>query len=226
MEKDCIAKLVAEDAYIPLADVSVPCSVKHIREFAVELLTSEERAVERQLIYTLAQEKAVGCTAFTYLLAESDTVVLKSTVLEGYRHLRWASERRMLAAKAGTVCNALLQANFALQPTRQRRTRIVASTAQSRLLLAYLPLEPLKSTAVSRSVAEAAVDFAIGLRQKAVSAYLSGRAPSDVLRILVDYAKDASKRLEDAGFSISAIADHLYDEVVYTRYYLRRYGLL
>jgi hypothetical protein len=42
----------------------------------------------------------------------------------------------------------------------------------------------------------------------------------------MDYAKGASKQLEDAGFSIPAIADHIYDEVTYTRYYLRRYGLL
>jgi hypothetical protein len=227
-QRDCASKLVAEDAYIPLADVSVPCSVGRIREMAVELLTSEERMVERQLIYTLAQEKVVSCSALTYLLAESDVEVLKSTTLEGYRLLREAAyaptaERRRLAARAGAACRTLLQANFALQPVRQGRTRVVASTAQSRLLLAYMPLEPLKTTAISRSVAGAVVDFAIGLRQRAVSAYLSGKTPSEVLRILSDYAQDASKA---EVIPPVPIADHLHDEVIYTRYYLRRYGLL
>ncbi len=233
MEKrDCIAMLVAEDSYIPLADVSVPCGVSRIREMAVELLTSGERAVERQLIYTLAQERVIGCTAFTYLLARSDVEVLRSTALEGYGLvreyllLRGAAGRRALAAKASAACRALLRANFALQPMRRGRTRVVASTAQSRLLLTYLPLEPLRPTAVSRSVAEVVVDFAIGLRQRAVSAYLSGRTPAEVLRMLVSYVQEASKQLEDVGLSASTIADHLYDEAAYTHRYLRRYGLL
>jgi hypothetical protein len=233
MEKqDCIARLVAEDAYIPLADVSIPCDVGRIREIAVGLLTNEEHAVERQIIFTLAQEKAVGCTAFAYLLAEGDVAVLKSTTWEGYTLLREAAyappaKRRRLAAKAARACNTLLRANFAFQPARRGRgTRVVASTVQSRLLLAYLPLEPLRSTAISQSVAEAVVDFAIGLRQRAVSAYLRGGTPAEVLHILMDYARGASKQLVDAGFSIPAIADHIYDEVMYTHRYLRRYGFL
>jgi len=224
--RDCVAKLAAEDAYVPLADVPIPCSVGRIREMAVELLTREERAVERQLIYTLAQEKVIGCTAFAYLLAESDVVVLKSTTLEGYMMLRRTPERRRLAAKAGAACNVLLQANFALQPPRRGRTRVVASTVQSRLLLSHLPLVPLKPTAVSRPVAEAVVDFAIGLRQRAVLAYLKGRTPAEAVRIMMDYARDASKELEDIGISASNIADHIYDEAVYTQYYLCRHGLL
>jgi len=224
--RDCIARLVSEDAYIPLADVSVPCGVGQIREMAVGLLTREEHAVERQLIYTLAQEKVIGCTAFTYLLAEGDVLVLKSTALEGYMMLRRAPERRRLAAKAGAACNVLLQANFALQPPRRGRTRVAASTVQSRLLLPYLPLVPLMSTAVSRPVAEAVVDFAIGLRQRAVSAYLRGRTPAEVVRMLMDYAQGASKELEDVGIAVSKIADHIYDEAIYTQHYLRRYGLL
>jgi hypothetical protein len=226
VDLDCIVKLVAENAYIPLADATVPCGVDQIREMAVELLTGEEHAVERQLIYTLAQEKAIGCTVFTYLLAESDVMVLKSTTLEGYRLLRRAPERRRLAAKAGAVCNALLQANFALQPPRQGRTRVIASTVQSRILLSYLPLIPLKSTAVDRPVAEAVVDFAIGLRQVAVSTYLKGGKPSEVVHALMEHARDASKELEDIGISVSKFADHIYDEVIYTYYYMRRHGLL
>jgi hypothetical protein len=221
--RECISRLVSEDAYVPLADVPVPCSVGRIREMAVGLLTGEEHAVERQLIYTLAQGKAVGCTAFTYLLAESDVMVLMSTTWEGYKMLRWAPERRRLAVKAGAVCNALLQANFALQPPRQGRTRVIASTVQSRILLSYLPLIPLRSTAVDRPVAEAVVDFAIGLRQRAVSEYFKGKAPSEVVHALMDYARDASKEL---GISVSKFADHIYDEAIYTYYYLRRYGLL
>jgi hypothetical protein len=222
MEKNCISKLVAEDAYVPLADVPVPCSVRQIREEAVELLTSAERAVERQLIYTLAQEKVVGCTASAYLLAEGGVAVLNSTILEGYRLLREAADRRRLAAEAGRACNALLRANFALQPVRRGRTRVVASTVQSRLLLAYLPLEPLRPTALSRSATEAVVDFAIGLRRVAVSAYLRGGTPAEVLHALMSYAR--SNGLEEAA-SVP-IADHLHDEAVYTYRYLRRYGLL
>ena len=227
-ERNCMSRLVAEDAYIPLADVSVPCSVRQIREMAVELLTSEEHAVVRQLIFTLAQEKVIGCTAFTYLLARGDVAVLKSTILEGYGLLREAAyappaERRRLAAEAGRACSALLRFNFAFQPMRRGRARVLASTAQSRLLLAYLPLEPLKPTAVSRPAAEAVVDFAIGLRQRAVSAHLSGRTPAEVLRMLSDYARDAFKA---EAIPPVPIADHLHDEAIYTRYYLRRYGLL
>jgi len=160
MEKNCISKLVAEDAYVPLADVPVPCSVKQIGEEAVELLTDEERAVERQLIFTLAQEKVIGCTASAYLLAKSDVAVLSSTTLEGYRFLREAAPagRRRLAAEAGRACNALLRANFALQPAHRGRTRVVASTVQSRLLLAYLPLEPLRPTALGRYVLRVYLD--------------------------------------------------------------------
>jgi hypothetical protein len=224
MGKTCIFKLVAEDAYVPLADVPVPCSVRQIGEEAVELLTGEERAVERQLIFTLAQEKVVGCTASAYLLAKSDVAVLSSTTLEGYRLLREAAPagRRRLAAEAGRACNALLRANFALQPVHRGRMRVAASTVQSRLLLAYLPLEPLRPTALGRSAAEAVVDFAIGLRQVAVSAYLRGGTPAEVLRMLMSYAK--SKELEEAA-SVPT-ADHLYDEAIYTYRYLRRYGLL
>jgi hypothetical protein len=232
MEKrNCTSRLVAEDAYVPLADVPVPCSVRQIREEAVELLTSEERAAERQLIYTLAQEKAVGCTAFTYLLAKSDVEVLRSTALEGYQLLweyrlqRGSAGRRVLAARAGAACRALLRANFALQPARRGRTRVVASTVQARLLLAYLPLEPLRSTALHRSEAEAVVDFAIGLRQVAVSAYLRGGTLADALRALADYVRSAPRELEDV-IQMAPVADHLYDEAAYTRYYLRRFGLL
>jgi len=224
--RECISRLVSEDAYVPLADVSVPCSVGQIREMAVELLTGEEHAVEHQLIYTLAQEKVVGCTAFTYLLAESDVMVLKSTVLEGYMMLRHAPERRRLAAKAGAACSALLQTNFALQPPHMGRTRVIASTAQSRIFLAYMPLVPLKPTSLERPEAEAVVDFAIGLRQRAVSEYLKGGKPPEVARLLMEHAQEASKGLEHIIPPISMIADHIYDEAVYTYYYLRRYGLL
>jgi len=219
----CIARLVSE-GYIPLADVPVPCDVGRIKEEAVELLTDEERAVERQLIFTLAQEKVISCTASAYLLAKSDAAVLSSTTLEGYRLLREATPagRRRLAAEAGRACNALLRANFALQPMHRGRTRVTASTVQSRLLLAYLPLEPLRPTALSRSAAEAVVDFAIGLRQAAVSAYLRGGTPAEVLRMLMSYAR--SKELEEAA-SVPT-ADHLYDEAIYTYRYLRRHGLL
>jgi len=223
----CIAKLVSE-GYIPLADVPVPCDVGRIREEAVELLTGEGHAAERQLIYTLAQEKVISCTAFVYLLSKSDVAVLSSTTLEGYRLLREAAPagRRRLAAEAGRACNALLRTNFMLQPAHRGRTRVVASTVLSRLLLRYLPLEPLRSTALSRPVAEAVVDFAIGLRQRAVSTFLGGRTPTEVLHVLMDCIRDASKELEDVGFSVSMVADHIYDEVIYTHYYLRRYGLL
>jgi hypothetical protein len=78
--------------------------------------------------------------------------------------------RRRLAAEAGRVCNALLRTNFALQP--RGRTRMAVSTMQSRLLLAYLPLEPLRPTALGRSTAEAVVDSAIGGRCRRVSAAL------------------------------------------------------
>jgi hypothetical protein len=228
--KNCVAKLVREDSYVPLADTPMPCSLQQIREMAMELLTSEERSAERQLVYMLAQEKAVACTAFTYLLARSDVMVLKSTVLEGYGLLREAAyappaERRRLAAKAGATCSALLRLNFALQPARRGRARVVASTVQARLLLAYLPLEPLRSTALSRSEAEAIVDFAIGLRQAAVSAYLRGVTPADVLRVLEDYVRGASGWLQDV-MRLAPVGDHLYDEVVYTRYYLQRFGQL
>jgi len=232
MEKrSCISKLAAEDAYIPLADVSIPCSVSRIREMAVELLTSEEHAVVRQLIFTLAQERVISCTAFAHLLARGDVEVLKSTVLEGYRllweHLlAWGTaDRRRLAARAGAACGALLRANFALRPARPGRARVAASTVQARLLLAYLPLEPLRPTALSRSEAEAVADFAIGLRQAAVSAYLRGGTPADVLRSLEGYVRGASKQLEDV-IRLAPVADHLYDEAVYTRHYLQRFGLL
>jgi len=230
-QRGCIEKLVHEDSYVPLADVPVPCGVKHIREEAVELLTGEGRAVERQLIYTLAQERVAACMAFVYLLAQSDVEVLRSTVLEGYSLLReylfmqGTSARRRQAARAGTACNTLLRTNFALQPARWGRTRVIASTVQTRLLLAYLPFEPLRPTALSRSEAEAVVDFAIGLRQVAVSAYLRSGTPADVLRSLEDYVRGASKRLEDV-IRLAPVVDHLYDEATYTQYYLRRFGLL
>jgi hypothetical protein len=223
---------VHEDSYIPLADVAVPCSVRRIREEAVELLANEERVVERQLVYTLAQERVVACTAFAHALAEGDAAVLRSTVPEGYRLLReylllrGSARRRGLAAKAGAACRALLRLNFAFRPARLGRAHLAASTAQARLLLAYLPLEPLRSTALGRPAAEAVVDFAIGLRQAAVSAYLRGATPGDVLRMLTSYVRDASKELEEVARFATLVGDHLYDEVVYTRYYLRYWGLL
>jgi hypothetical protein len=73
-----------------------------------------------------------------------------------------------------------------------------------------------------RSEAEAVVDFAIGLRQVAVSAYLRGRTLADALRVLADYVRSAP--LEDV-VQMAPVADHLYDEAAYTRYYLRRFGL-
>jgi hypothetical protein len=44
--------------------------------------------------------------------------------------------------------------------------------------------------------------------------------------MLTSYVRDASKELEEVAPRAVPVGGHLYDEVVYTRYYLRYWGLL
>jgi hypothetical protein len=240
--EEYVAKLAADYGYLPLArgaEVAAyldgpPCGVECIKRRAVDVLTAEEDAADRQLVYTLAQDKALAVDAFAYALAHSDVEVLRSTRLDGYEFLR--REREDLGRwgrRAAKAYAKLLFLNFAFSPRARGRRRVLAATVQSRLLLAFMPLEPLRTTAIPKDAAEAVVDFSFELRRRAVEAYLrAGLAgPADAASYLRRHVGAMMERLFEAadvlqGILPAIVDEYLYDEAVYAYHYLRHYGLI
>jgi hypothetical protein len=240
--EEYVAKLAADYGYLPLArgaEVAAyldgpPCGVECIKRRAVDVLTAEEDAADRQLVYTLAQDKALAVDASAYALAHSDVRALRSTRLDGYEFLRREREDPgRWGRRAAKAYAKLLFLNFAFSPRARGRRRVLAATVQSRLLLAFMPLEPLRITALPKDAAEAAVDFSFELRRRAVEAYLRVglRSPAEAVPYLREHVEAVAGRLFDEipaprDFLMAVVADHLYDEAVYAYHYLRHYGLI
>ncbi len=261
--KEYIVKLATNYNYLPFAyyiDINKYLEdknslIKHcdniecIKKYIVDLLSedTEETTIERQVIYTLAQDKVIG-ELFSYILAYSDTRVLKGTLLDGYEFLKseltpekrkeWHTSKYNNAVK---TYGKLLFLNFAYSPVYKIRERefgqykkateskILVASLQTRLLLAFLPFEPFKSTAIDKERAKAIIDFSFSLRQKVIEAYLKIglKNPITVLSYLSEYTNTEVKKLSEMiPILPSIIKEYLYDEVIYAPYYLHHYGLL
>ena len=261
--KEYIVKLATDYNYLPFAyyvdikkyleDKDSPikrCNdIECIKMYAVDLLSSdaEEAVIDRQIIYTLAQDKVIG-ELFSYILAYSDTRALKSTTLDGYELLKdeltpekrkeWHTSKYNNAVK---TYGKLLFLNFSYSPVYKLREKVVEqykkatepkiliASIQTRLLLAFLPLEPLKPTSINKEIAKAIVDFSFSLRQKVIEAYLKKglKSPISVVLYLSGYVDNEAKRLFEIIPLVPAVVkEYLYDEAIYAPYYLNHYGLI
>jgi hypothetical protein len=261
--KEYIVKLVTDYNYLPFAyyvdikkyleDKDSPIKrcddIECIKVYAVDLLSSnaEGATTDRQVIYTLAQDKVIG-ELFSYKLAIGDTRVLKGTVLDGYEFLKnestperqkeWHTSKYNNAVK---TYGRLLFLNFAYSPVYKLREKefeqykkatepkILIASIQTRLLLAFLPLEPLKPTSINKEIAKAIVDFSFSLRQKVIEAYLKKglKNPISVVLYLSGYVDNEAKRLaEIIPLAPAVVKEYLYDEAIYAPYYLYHYGLI
>jgi hypothetical protein len=262
--KEYIIKLATDYNYLPFAYyidikkyledkdslINQRCNdIECIKMRVVDLLSKddEETAIDRQVIYTLAQDKVLG-ELFSYKLAVGDTRVLKGTLLDGYEFLKnestperqkeWHMSKYNNAVK---TYGKLLFLNFAYSPVYKIRekefeqykkateSKILVASIQTRLLLAFLPFEPLKSTAINKEIAKIIVDFSFSLRQKVIEAYLKIglRNPITVVSYLSDQIDSEAKRLSEMVPILPAIIkEYLYDEVIYAPYYLHHYGLI
>ncbi len=261
--KEYIVKLATNYNYLPYAyyvdikkyleDKNSPirrCNdIECIKMYAVDLLSSdaEEATIDRQVIYTLAQDKVIG-ELFSYKLAIGDTRVLKGTILDGYEFLKnestpekqkeWHTSKYNNAVK---TYGKLLFLNFAYSPVYKLREKefeqykkatepkILIANIQTRLLLAFLPLEPLKPTSINKEIAKAIVEFSFSLRQKVIEAYLKKglKSPISVILYLNDYINNEAKRLSEIiPLAPAVVKEYLYDEAIYAPYYLYHYGLI
>lgn len=261
--KEYIVKLVTDYNYLPFAyyvdikkyleDKDSPIKrcddIECIKVYAVDLLSSnaEGATTDRQVIYTLAQDKVIG-ELFSYKLAIGDTRVLKGTILDGYEFLKnestperqkeWHTSKYNNAVK---TYGRLLFLNFAYSPVYKLREKefeqhkkatepkILIASIQTRLLLAFLPLEPLKPTSINKEIAKAIVDFSFSLRQKVIEAYLKKglKNPISVVLYLSGYVDNEAKRLaEIIPLAPAVVKEYLYDEAIYAPYYLYHYGLI
>ena len=261
--KEYIVKLAIDYNYLPFAyyvdvkkyleDKDSPikrCNdIECIKMCVVDLLSSdaEEATIDRQVIYTLAQDKVIG-ELFSYKLAIGDTRVLKGIILDGYEFLKnestperqkeWHTSKYNNAVK---TYGKLLFLNFAYSPVYKLREKefeqykkatepkILIASIQTRLLLAFLPLEPLKHTSINKEIAKAIVEFSFSLRQKVIEAYLKKglKNPISVVLYLSDYIDNEAKILSEIIPSAPAVVkEYLYDEAIYAPYYLYHYGLI